>query len=242
METIKVLVVDDESSIRAQLNQTLTFGGFTPHSVATSQEALEAVKVSPPDFFILDINMPAFLDKNTENPEESGRNEGLALAKELRRLGHTAPILFLTARDDRETEASGLTFWGDDYVVKPWSNAALLARIKAILRRSGNDAHRPRFLTVGEVSIDEDAHEVTIAGTPVELSPTEYKLLSYFMENPNRVLSKAQILDYVWEYDFNGEMGIVESYVSYLRRKLDPLTKEPVLITKRGVGYMFKSN
>ena len=242
METIKVLVVDDESSIRAQLNQTLTFGGFSPHAVSTSKEALEVAALTPPDFFILDINMPAHLDINTENPEESGRNEGLALAKELRRLGHTAPILFLTARDDRETEASGLTFWGDDYVVKPWSNAALLARMKAILRRSGNGAARPRFLSVGEVSVDEDAHEVKVAGTPVELSPTEYKLLVYLMENPNRVLSKAQILDYVWEYDFNGEMGIVESYVSYLRRKLDPLTKEPVIVTKRGVGYMFKSN
>jgi two-component system OmpR family response regulator len=150
--------------------------------------------------------------------------------------------MFLTARDDRETEASGLTFWGDDYVVKPWSNAALLARMKAILRRSGNDAHRPRFLTVGEVSVDEDAHEVTVSGTPVDLSPTEYKLLTYLMENSNRVLSKAQILDYVWEYDFNGEMGIVESYVSYLRKKLDPLTKQSVVVTKRGIGYMFKSN
>ena len=114
--------------------------------------------------------------------------------------------------------------------------------MKAILRRSGNDAHRPRFLTVGEVSVDEDAHEVTVGGTPVDLSPTEYKLLTYLMENPNRVLSKAQILDYVWEYDFNGEMGIVESYVSYLRKKLDPLTKQSVVVTKRGIGYMFKSN
>jgi two-component system OmpR family response regulator len=152
-----------------------------------------------------------------------------------------APVLFLTARDEIEDKITGLTVGGDDYMTKPFSLDEIIARINAILRRTKQASVEQSVIEVGEVRIDEDAHDVFVNEEPVELSPTEYKLLRYLMENANRVLSKSQILDHVWEYDFNGEMGIVESYVSYLRKKLDPLTSEPVLLTKRGHGYMFKS-
>ena len=129
---------------------------------------------------------------------------------------------------------------GDDYVTKPFSLDEIVARIRAILRRTKQE-EEDATLKVGEVEMDQDTHEVIVKGNSVELSPTEFKLLRYLMLNPNRVLSKAQILDHVWEYDFNGDAGIVESYVSYLRRKLDPLTEEPLIQTKRGFGYMLKT-
>jgi two-component system, OmpR family, response regulator len=125
-------------------------------------------------------------------------------------------------------------------VTKPFSLDEIMARISAILRRTGKDQSVASSIRVGELEINEDAHEVTVNGTPVDLSPTEYQLLRYLAQNPNRVLTKAQILDHVWEYDFNGEMGIVESYVSYLRKKLDPVSSEPLIVTKRGVGYLLK--
>ncbi|MEL0317240.1 MAG: response regulator transcription factor, partial [Aquiluna sp.] len=147
---------------------------------------------------------------------------------------------FLTARDDTEDKIAGLTVGGDDYVTKPFSLDEIMARVSAIMRRTGKDGSSVSHIKVGELEINEDAHEVTVSGSAVELSPTEYQLLRYLATNPNRVLTKAQILDHVWEYDFNGEMGIVESYVSYLRKKLDPLSTEPLIVTKRGVGYMLK--
>ena len=134
----------------------------------------------------------------------------------------------------------GLTVGGDDYVTKPFSLDEIVARINAIMRRTKPAEVDDSMIEVGEISINQDAHEVFVNGEMVDLSPTEYKLLRFLMTNPNRVLTKAQILDHVWEYDFNGEMGIVESYVSYLRKKLDPLTTEPLITTKRGVGYMYK--
>ena len=155
-------------------------------------------------------------------------------------MGIETPILFLTARDDTEDKVTGLTVGGDDYVTKPFSLDEIMARISAILRRTGKDQSAASSIRVGELEINEDAHEVTVNGTPVDLSPTEYQLLRYLAQNPNRVLTKAQILDHVWEYDFNGEMGIVESYVSYLRKKLDPISSEPLIVTKRGVGYLLK--
>jgi two-component system OmpR family response regulator len=155
-------------------------------------------------------------------------------------MGIETPILFLTARDDTEDKVTGLTVGGDDYVTKPFSLDEIMARISAIMRRTGKDAVAESVIRVGELEMNEDAHEVTVNGKPVDLSPTEYQLLRYLAQNPNRVLTKAQILDHVWEYDFNGEMGIVESYVSYLRKKLDPLSSEPLIVTKRGVGYLLK--
>jgi two-component system OmpR family response regulator len=164
---------------------------------------------------------------------------GFGVTKKIRSLGIEVPILFLTARDDTEDKVTGLTVGGDDYVTKPFSLDEIIARVSAIMRRTGKDQTQSRMV-VGELTIDEEAHEVTVSGTVVDLSPTEYQLLRYLATNPNRVLTKAQILDHVWEYDFNGEMGIVESYVSYLRKKLDPISKEPLIVTKRGVGYMLR--
>ena len=164
---------------------------------------------------------------------------GFGVTKKIRSLGIEVPILFLTARDDTEDKVTGLTVGGDDYVTKPFSLDEILARISAIMRRTGKDQTKS-VIVVGELTINEDAHEVTVNGNLVDLSPTEYQLLRYLATNPNRVLTKAQILDHVWEYDFNGEMGIVESYVSYLRKKLDPISTEPLIVTKRGVGYMLK--
>jgi two-component system OmpR family response regulator len=166
---------------------------------------------------------------------------GFSVTKKLRSMGINAPVLFLTARDETEDKITGLTVGGDDYMTKPFSLDEIVARINAILRRTKAAEVEESVLEVGEIKINQDAHDVFVNGTLVELSPTEYKLLRFLISNPNRVLTKAQILDHVWEYDFNGEMGIVESYVSYLRKKLDPLTTEPLIQTKRGVGYMYKS-
>ena len=154
--------------------------------------------------------------------------------------GHRRPVLFLTARDAHEDRITGLTLGADDYVTKPFSLAEVLARIRAILRRAGLAAERSTELTVfADIELDEDAHEVRKAGRAVSLSPTEFKLLRYLMVNPGRVLSKAQILDHVWQYDFGGEANVVESYISYLRRKID--TTEPRLLhTLRGVGYVLR--
>ncbi|HHW50799.1 MAG TPA: response regulator transcription factor, partial [Pseudoclavibacter sp.] len=165
---------------------------------------------------------------------------GFSVTKRLRESGFTAPILFLTAKDDTQDKVTGLTVGGDDYVTKPFSLDEIVARIRAILRRT-MEVEEDAVITAGEITMDQDTHEVTANGTPVELSPTEFKLLRFLLLNPNRVLSKAQILDHVWEYDFNGDAGIVESYISYLRRKLDPLTTEPLIQTKRGFGYLLKT-
>ena len=228
MEPIKVLVVDDEPNIRDLLASGLRFAGFSVLAVANGNDAVAAAEKGKPDLILLDVMLPDM--------------SGFSVTKKLRSMDIMAPVLFLTARDEVEDKITGLTVGGDDYMTKPFSLDEIIARIHAILRRTKQASVEKSIIEVGEVSIDEDAHEVFVNGESVELSPTEYKLLRFLMENANRVLSKAQILDHVWEYDFNGEMGIVESYVSYLRKKLDPLTTEPVLVTKRGHGYMFKSN
>ena len=227
MTALKVLVVDDEPNIRDLLSASLRFAG---HQVITSHNGTDAVaKIidNQPDIVLLDVMLPDV--------------SGFGVTKKIRSMGIETPILFLTARDDTEDKVTGLTVGGDDYMTKPFSLDEIIARINAILRRTKQTAVEKSVIEVGEVRIDEDAHEVFVNDESIELSPTEYKLLRFLMENANRVLSKSQILDHVWEYDFNGEMGIVESYVSYLRKKLDPLTSEPVLLTKRGHGYMYKS-
>lgn len=227
MEAVKVLVVDDEPNIRDLLSASLRFAG---HQVATAANGTDAVKKIidwQPDIVLLDVMLPDV--------------SGFGVTKRIRGMGIETPILFLTARDDTEDKITGLTVGGDDYVTKPFSLDEIMARIQAILRRTSKDGAPGSVITVGELTINEDAHEVTVKGISVELSPTEYQLLRYLATNPNRVLTKAQILDHVWEYDFNGEMGIVESYVSYLRKKLDPLSSEPLIVTKRGVGYMLKA-
>ena len=227
MENIKVLIVDDEPNIRDLLSTSLRFAGFSTHAVGNGADAVLAAEKADPDIILLDVMLP---DMN-----------GFSVTKKIRSMGITAPVLFLTARDETEDKVTGLTVGGDDYMTKPFSLDEIVARINAILRRTKQAAQEDAILEVGEIRINQDAHEVFVNGELVDLSPTEYKLLRFLMSNANRVLSKDQILDHVWEYDFGGEQGIVESYVSYLRKKLDPLTTGPVIQTKRGIGYMYRS-
>ena len=220
-----MLVVDDEPNIRDLLSASLRFQGHRVLTAANGNEAINQIVDNQPDVVLLDVMLPDI--------------SGFGVTKKIRSLGIDVPILFLTARDDTEDKVTGLTVGGDDYVTKPFSLDEIIARISAIMRRTGRDQTQSQIV-VGELTINEEAHEVSVKGQLVDLSPTEYQLLRYLATNPNRVLTKAQILDHVWEYDFNGEMGIVESYVSYLRKKLDPISGEPLIITKRGVGYMLK--
>ena len=222
----KILVVDDEPQIRDLLTTSLRFAGFDVRAVAAGAAAISAVLEDEPDLILLDVMLP---DIN-----------GFGVTKRLRASGFTSPILFLTAKDDTDDKITGLTVGGDDYVTKPFSLDEIIARIKAILRRTMAETD-DATIHVGELAMNQDTHEVSVAGEEIELSPTEFKLLRYLMLNANRVLSKAQILDHVWEYDFNGDAGIVESYISYLRRKLDQHTDEPLIQTKRGFGYMLKA-
>lgn len=226
-EPIKVLVVDDEPNIRDLLSTSLKFNGYSVYAVGNGNDAVVAAEKGHPDIILLDVMLPDM--------------SGFAVTKKLRSMSIDVPVLFLTARDETADKVTGLTVGGDDYLTKPFSLDEVIARIQAILRRTQKVDVEESVLEVGEITMNEDAHEVFVNGQMVEFSPTEYKLLRFLMSNANRVLTKAQILDHVWEYDFGGEMGIVESYVSYLRKKLDPLTKEPVIVTKRGVGYMYKT-
>lgn len=226
-EPIKVLIVDDEPNIRDLLSTSLKFNGYSVYAVGNGNDAVVAAEKGQPDIILLDVMLPDM--------------SGFAVTKKLRSMAIDVPVLFLTARDETADKVTGLTVGGDDYLTKPFSLDEVIARIQAILRRTQKVDLEESVLEVGEITMNEDAHEVFVNGEMVEFSPTEYKLLRFLMSNANRVLTKAQILDHVWEYDFGGEMGIVESYVSYLRKKLDPLTKEPVIVTKRGVGYMYKT-
>ena len=226
MENLKVLVVDDEPNIRDLLSASLRFAGHQVSVSPNGTDAINKIIELQPDIVLLDVMLPDI--------------SGFGVTKKIRGMGIETPILFLTARDDTEDKVAGLTVGGDDYVTKPFSLDEIMARISAIMRRTSKDLAPGSVIRVGELEINEDAHDVSVNGQLVDLSPTEYQLLRYLATNPNRVLTKAQILDHVWEYDFNGEMGIVESYVSYLRKKLDPISTEPLIITKRGVGYMLK--
>jgi two-component system OmpR family response regulator len=228
MAKTRVLIVDDEPNIRDLLATSLRFAGYEIQTAANGAQAVAAVTESEPDIILLDVMLP---DMN-----------GFSVTKKLRSSGIQAPILFLTARDDVEDKITGLTVGGDDYLTKPFSLDEVVARIQAILRRTKTVDAESAMIDAGAVVINQDAHEVTIEGKLVDLSPTEYKLLRFLVMNPDRVLTKAQILDHVWEYDFNGDMGIVESYVSYLRKKLDPISSRPLIQTKRGVGYIYKKH
>lgn len=226
MTATKILVVDDEPNIRDLLTASLKFAGYEVAAAANGNEAINRALDWTPDLILLDVMLPDI--------------SGFGVTKKLRSAGSEVPVLFLTARDETQDKITGLTVGGDDYVTKPFSLDELHARISAILRRTQRDESASSVIEAGELVINEDAHEVLVRGVSVDLSPTEYQLLRFLAVNPNRVLTKAQILDHVWEYDFNGEMGIVESYVSYLRRKLDPLSSEPLIVTKRGVGYLLR--
>ncbi|MDO5745080.1 MAG: response regulator transcription factor [Micrococcaceae bacterium] len=224
----KLLVVDDEPNIRELLSTSLRFAGFQVVAAANGREALAAVEAETPDLAVLDVMLPDM--------------DGFTITRRLRAAGKHFPVLFLTARDDTEDKVTGLTVGGDDYVTKPFSLDEVVARIRAVLRRTQPDEEDAAIIRVDDLELDDDAHEVRRSGEVIELSPTEFKLLRYLMMNPNRVLSKAQILDHVWEYDFNGDASIVESYISYLRRKIDSRPEWPSLIqTKRGVGYLMRT-
>jgi two-component system OmpR family response regulator len=226
MTAARILVVDDEPNIRDLLSQSLRFACFQVRTVINGAQTISAVLEEEPDLIVLDVMLP---DMN-----------GFSVTKRLRDAGYTAPIIFLTAKDETEDKIKGLNVGGDDYVTKPFSLDEIVARIQAVLRRTMQTEDEESVIRTGELTMDQDTHDVYVGETAIDLSPTEFKLLRYLMLNPNRVLSKAQILDHVWEYDFNGDAGIVESYISYLRRKIDPHAAESLIQTKRGFGYMLK--
>jgi two-component system OmpR family response regulator len=220
----RLLVVEDDPNILELLSASLRFAGFSVATASDGGEAESAVVAHNPDLVVLDVLLPDV--------------DGFEVVRRLRANGMRTPVVFLTARDATEDKIHGLTLGGDDYVTKPFSLEELTARIRAVLRRTGGERDAAK-LTFADLELDEDTHEVTRAGTTVSLSPTEFKLLRYLMLNAGRVLSKAQILDHVWNYDFRGDDSIVESYISYLRRKVDSV--EPRLIhTLRGVGYVLR--
>jgi two-component system OmpR family response regulator len=222
----RLLVVDDEPNIVELLSASLRYAGFEVSSARSGREAVDRIRETRPDLVVLDVMMPGV--------------DGFSVLRQLRGNGIDVPVLFLTAKDAGEDRVAGLTLGADDYVTKPFSLAEVIARIHAILRRAGKGDGRPTArMSFADIELDDDSHEVWKAGKSVSLSPTEFKLLRYFLANPGRALSKAQILDHVWAYDFGGEANVVESYVSYLRRKID--TTEPKLLhTLRGVGYVLR--
>jgi two-component system, OmpR family, response regulator len=226
-ELTRVLVVDDEPNISALLSATLRLVNFSVRVAESGHAAIAAVAEFDPDLVVLDVMLPDL--------------DGFEVARRLRAAGHDVPVLFLTARDAVEDRVSGLTAGADDYVTKPFSLEEVVLRIRAILRRSRPEtgAEDAGLLRYADLEMDEDAHEVRRAGRPIDLSPTEFNLLRYLLINAGRVVSKAQILDRVWKYDFGGDGRIVESYVYYLRRKIDR-TGPPLIHTVRGVGYALR--
>jgi two-component system OmpR family response regulator len=231
----KLVVVDDEPNIRELLATSLRFAGFEVHAAADGQSALQLVRDLEPDLVVLDVMLPDL--------------DGFTVTRRMRETGRHTPVVFLTAKDDTQDKVQGLTVGGDDYVTKPFSLEEVVARIRAVLRRTNTTpTDDGAVLRVGDLELDEDSHEVRRGGIEVDLSPTEFKLLRYLMLNAGRVLSKAQILDHVWQYDWGGDANIVESYISYLRRKIDNVTLPdaadplPALIhTKRGIGYLLRA-
>ncbi|MGH9292089.1 MAG: response regulator transcription factor [Acidimicrobiales bacterium] len=221
----RVLVVDDEESITELVAMALRYEGFEVATAAAGYEALSRLEEFRPDLMVLDVMLPDV--------------DGFAIAERVRRERRDVPVLFLTARDATEDKVRGLTIGGDDYVTKPFSVAELVARVQAILRRAGKAEDR-HVLTLADLEMDDDAHEVRRSGELVELTATEYRLLRYLLVNARRVLTRSQLLDHVWSYDFGGDAGVLETYVSYLRKKIDHV--EPHLInTVRGVGYVLRT-
>ncbi len=220
----QLLLVDDEENLRSMLTAALRHSGFEVEVAASGREALASIPSLRPDLVLLDVMMPDL--------------DGFEVCRRLRSEGSRVPVLFLTAKDATEDKVRGLTLGGDDYLVKPFSLEELVARVRALLRRSGAE-RQGAVLSCADLTLDDDAHRVVRAGAEVPLSPTEYNLLRFLLANQGRVLSKAQILDHVWQYDFGGDGGVVETYVGYLRKKLD--TTAPKLIhTIRGVGYTLR--
>ncbi|WP_114855483.1 response regulator transcription factor [Brachybacterium sp. YJGR34] len=224
----RLLVVDDEPNIRDLLATSLRFAGFEVFTASSGNEAIREATENQPDLVVLDVMLPDM--------------DGFTVTRRLRDRGEKYPILFLTAKDETQDKVAGLTVGGDDYVTKPFSLEEVVARIRAVLRRThgGSETTVDSSLVVGDLRLDEDSHEVYRGDVNIELSPTEFKLLRYLMLNAGRVVSKTQILDHVWDYDWSGEVGIVESYISYLRRKIDVIG-DPMIHTKRGIGYVLRA-
>ncbi|CAM05268.1 response regulator transcription factor [Saccharopolyspora erythraea] len=223
----RVLVVDDEPNILELLTAALRLSGFEVRGAATGADALRAASEFGPDIVVLDVMLPD--------------QDGFSVARRLREGGDLVPVLFLTARDAVEDRIAGLTAGGDDYVTKPFSLDEVVLRLRAILRRV-RPAHLDEpdsRLRYHDLELDEEAYEVRRGGRPVALSPTEFKLLRYLMVNAEKVVSRSQILDRVWNYEFGGDSRVVESYISYLRRKIDS-TAPPLIHTIRGVGYVLR--
>jgi two-component system OmpR family response regulator len=222
----RVLVVDDEPSITDLVALALRYEGFTVEKAASGRAALSTVPRFKPDLIVLDIMLPDI--------------SGLDVLRKLSAEGRRVPVIFLTARDATEDKVHGLTIGGDDYVTKPFSIEELVARVRVVLRRHGEGSERSTKLTFADLELDDDAHEVRRGGELIDLTPTEYRLLRYLLANAGRVLTRNQILDHVWDYDFGGEASVLETYVSYLRRKVD--RRDPPLIqTVRGVGYVLRA-
>ena len=226
--SIRALVVEDERDLADILTRVLTLEGWMTTSAPDGNAAIRAAKADPPDVVVLDVMLPDMT--------------GFQVLRHLRESNPAVCVLFLTARDSVEDRVAGITAGGDDYVTKPFAMEELLARLRGLVRRAGiaiaNVVPEPG-LVVGDLVMDEDAREVTRSGEPVELTVTEFELLRFLMRNPRRVLSKTQILDRVWSYDFGGDAHVVELYISYLRRKIDR-GRDPMIHTVRGVGYILK--
>ena len=221
-----MLAVDDESSLTELLAMAMRYEGWEVSTAASGSAAVQAARDARPDAIVLDMMLPDF--------------DGLEVMRRIRTEQPDVPIIFLTARDAVDDRIGGLTAGGDDYVTKPFSLEELIARLRGLLRRSGATQARPDTqLVVGDLVLDEDSHEVSRGGDAIALTATEFELLRFLMRNPRRVLSKAQILDRVWNYDFGGQANVVELYISYLRKKID--AGRPALIHPlRGAGYMLK--
>ncbi|MCU1472488.1 MAG: two-component system response regulator [Amnibacterium sp.] len=225
---IRVLVVDDEPTLTDLLQMALRYEGWEVRTASDGRHALALAREFRPDAIVLDMMLPDI--------------DGMQVLARVRQDGQQTAVLFLTAKDSLEDRINGLTAGGDDYVTKTFSLEELVARLRGLIRRSmlvANDEEDPRLL-VGDLVLDEDSHEVSRAGDAIELTATEFELLRYLMRNPRRVLSKTQILDRVWNYDFGGKSSVVEIYISYLRRKIDA-GRKPMIHTVRGAGYMLKA-
>ena len=225
---VKVLVVDDEPNIVELLTVSLKFQGFDVHSANSGNEALRIAREINPDAYIMDVMMPGM--------------DGFELLGKLRAEGLDGPVLYLTAKDSVDQRIHGLTIGADDYVTKPFSLEEVITRLRVILRRGStvDDQNGDATMTYADLTLNDDTHEVTKAGEIVELSPTEFNLLRYLMQNREVVLSKSKILDNVWHYDFGGDGNVVESYISYLRRKIDT-GDTPLIHTVRGVSYVLRT-
>ena len=223
---VRVLVVDDEANLTELLSMALRYGGWEVRAAGTGTAAVKAARDFQPDAVVLDMMLPDF--------------DGMEVLRRMRADDANVPVLFLTAKDAVEDRVAGLTAGGDDYVTKPFSLEEVVARLRALMRRTAVVADESSsVLVVGDLTMDEDSHEVTRAGMEINLTATEFELLRYLMRNPKRVLSKAQILDRVWNYDFGGQANVVELYISYLRKKIDA-GRAPMIHTMRGVGYVLK--